>query len=71
MADDRFALIGKVHHTLADGVASANLLARLMDLAGSARTSTTSTAPATRRRNRAAVGGANSTTFRTWPRCRG
>jgi diacylglycerol O-acyltransferase / wax synthase len=36
MADDRYALIGKVHHTLADGVASANLLARLMDLAGSA-----------------------------------
>ncbi|KWX57807.1 wax ester/triacylglycerol synthase family O-acyltransferase [Mycobacterium sp. NAZ190054] len=34
MADNRFALIGKVHHTLADGVASANLLARLMDLAG-------------------------------------
>ncbi|HEY9263309.1 MAG TPA: wax ester/triacylglycerol synthase family O-acyltransferase [Mycobacterium sp.] len=32
MADERFALIGKVHHTLADGVASANLLARLMDL---------------------------------------
>jgi diacylglycerol O-acyltransferase len=37
MAADRFALIGKVHHTLADGVASANLLARLMDLAGSAQ----------------------------------
>lgn len=35
MAQGRFALIGKVHHTLADGVASANLLARLMDLAGS------------------------------------
>jgi diacylglycerol O-acyltransferase len=35
MAEDRFALIGKVHHTLADGVASSNLLARLMDLAGS------------------------------------
>jgi diacylglycerol O-acyltransferase len=34
MADNRFALIGKVHHTLADGLASANLLARLMDLAG-------------------------------------
>lgn len=34
MADDRYALIGKVHHTLADGVASANLLARLMDLTG-------------------------------------
>ncbi|ORB28304.1 WS/DGAT/MGAT family O-acyltransferase [Mycolicibacterium parafortuitum] len=32
LAADRFALIGKVHHTLADGVASANLLARLMDL---------------------------------------
>ena len=38
MADDRYALIGKVHHTLADGVASANLLARLMDLAGAPRT---------------------------------
>jgi len=37
MADDRFALIGKVHHTLADGVASANLLARLMDIDGSAQ----------------------------------
>jgi WS/DGAT/MGAT family acyltransferase len=37
MTDDRFALIGKVHHTLADGVASANLLARLMDLAGPAQ----------------------------------
>ena len=36
MADDRFALIGKVHHTLADGMASANLLARLMDLSGAA-----------------------------------
>lgn len=34
MADDRFALIGKVHHTLADGIASANLLARLMDVSG-------------------------------------
>ncbi|MBW0019937.1 MAG: wax ester/triacylglycerol synthase family O-acyltransferase [Mycobacterium sp.] len=34
LADDRFALIGKVHHALADGVASANLLARLMDLVG-------------------------------------
>ncbi|MDG4668552.1 wax ester/triacylglycerol synthase family O-acyltransferase [Mycobacterium sp. 236(2023)] len=37
MADGRFALIGKVHHTLADGVASANLLARLMDLVGTAQ----------------------------------
>jgi diacylglycerol O-acyltransferase / wax synthase len=32
MADDRFAIIGKVHHALADGVASANLLARGLDL---------------------------------------
>jgi diacylglycerol O-acyltransferase len=31
MADRKFALIGKVHHALADGVASANLLARIMD----------------------------------------
>jgi diacylglycerol O-acyltransferase / wax synthase len=31
MADHRIALIGKVHHALADGVASANLLARAMD----------------------------------------
>jgi diacylglycerol O-acyltransferase len=37
MAENRFALIGKVHHALADGVASANLLARLMDLTGSAQ----------------------------------
>jgi len=29
LAGGRFALIGKVHHALADGVASANLLARL------------------------------------------
>ena len=37
IAENRFALIGKVHHALADGVASANLLARLMDLTGSAQ----------------------------------
>jgi diacylglycerol O-acyltransferase / wax synthase len=43
MADDRFALIGKVHHTLADGVASANLLARLMDLAGAGDDSSATT----------------------------
>jgi diacylglycerol O-acyltransferase / wax synthase len=30
----RVALIGKIHHALADGVASANLLARAMDLDG-------------------------------------
>src|SRR5205807_5649774 len=33
VADQKVALIGKMHHALADGVASANLLARLMDLA--------------------------------------
>ena len=35
MAGDRFAAIGKIHHALADGVASANLLARALDLKGS------------------------------------
>ena len=34
LAGGRFALIGKVHHALADGVASVNLLARAMDLEG-------------------------------------
>ena len=33
LAGARFAVIGKVHHALADGVASVNLLARAMDLA--------------------------------------
>ncbi|OBK24482.1 diacylglycerol O-acyltransferase [Mycobacterium asiaticum] len=32
LAGNRFAVIGKVHHSLADGIASANLLARMMDL---------------------------------------
>jgi WS/DGAT/MGAT family acyltransferase len=32
LAGNQFAVIGKVHHSLADGVASANLLARAMDL---------------------------------------
>jgi WS/DGAT/MGAT family acyltransferase len=34
MADHRFAIIGKMHHALADGIASANLLARVMDWDG-------------------------------------
>ncbi len=34
LAGGRFALIGKIHHALADGVASVNLLARAMDLNG-------------------------------------
>lgn len=32
LADNRIAVVGKIHHALADGVASANLLARGMDL---------------------------------------
>ncbi|OBK80058.1 wax ester/triacylglycerol synthase family O-acyltransferase [Mycobacterium sp. 1274761.0] len=35
LADGRWALIAKVHHALADGIASANLLARLLDVYGS------------------------------------
>ncbi len=34
MADHRLAIIGKIHHALADGVASANLLTRIMDAEG-------------------------------------
>jgi diacylglycerol O-acyltransferase len=37
MADNRFAIIGKVHHSLADGVASANLMARALDLPGASQ----------------------------------
>jgi diacylglycerol O-acyltransferase len=37
MADNRFAIVGKVHHALADGVASANLMARALDLPGSSQ----------------------------------
>ncbi len=72
MADDRFALIGKVHHTLADGVASANLLARLMDLSGSAQDERddypTCAAPST---IRTAAGGRPRPRRSTSPRCRG
>ncbi|MGB6205505.1 WS/DGAT/MGAT family O-acyltransferase [Mycobacterium sp.] len=32
LADHRIAVVGKIHHALADGVAAANLLARGMDL---------------------------------------
>ena len=71
MADDRFALIGKVHHTLADGLASANLLARLMDLTGSAiRTSATTTPRVRRRRDPSCCGRQAVTMSRTSRRCR-
>ena len=34
LSGGRFALVGKVHHALADGIASVNLLARAMDVHG-------------------------------------
>ena len=41
----RFAMIGKVHHALADGVASVNLLARPWTSGAQAQTNATSTTP--------------------------
>jgi diacylglycerol O-acyltransferase / wax synthase len=43
----RCALIGKVHHALADGVASANLLARLIDVSGPVDGDAVATEPCT------------------------
>ncbi len=34
LSGGRFALVGKIHHALADGIASVNLLARAMDVPG-------------------------------------
>ena len=45
LADDRIAVVGKVHHALADGVAAANLLARGMDLAPGPQSEQTRYAP--------------------------
>ncbi|MBW0015556.1 wax ester/triacylglycerol synthase family O-acyltransferase [Mycobacterium sp.] len=50
LSGGRFALIGKIHHALADGVASVNLLARAMDLKDATadeRESDVGTAPST------------------------
>jgi hypothetical protein len=71
MADDRFALIGKVHHTLADGVASANLLARLMDLAGSAHDEREDYVTCNPPSNRQLLWEAQLDHFRTWRACHG
>ncbi len=38
LADGRIAVLGKIHHALADGIASANLMARGMDLAPDQKT---------------------------------
>jgi diacylglycerol O-acyltransferase / wax synthase len=45
LADNRIAVVGKIHHALADGVAAANLLARGMDLAPGPPTGRTRFAP--------------------------
>ncbi|GBE67581.1 diacylglycerol O-acyltransferase [Mycobacterium sp. MFM001] len=44
LADNHFAIIGKVHHALADGMASANLLAKMVDSPNSVQVSQGSTA---------------------------
>lgn len=58
MADHRLAIIGKIHHALADGVASANLLTRIMDADGTVQderdNDTTCIAPSTAELLRAA-----------------
>ncbi|MFI5506249.1 wax ester/triacylglycerol synthase family O-acyltransferase [Mycobacterium sp. NPDC051804] len=46
LADQRVAVIGKVHHVLADGVASANLMARVMEGLGTGPVETRATSTA-------------------------
>ena len=53
LANGRIAVLGKIHHALADGVASANLLARGMDLQQSPQADRDSYATRSRRRPRA------------------
>ena len=45
LADNRIAVVGKIHHALADGVAAANLLARGMDLTPGPQSGETRYAP--------------------------
>jgi diacylglycerol O-acyltransferase / wax synthase len=45
LANNRIAVVGKIHHALADGVAAANLLARGMDIAPTPQSSQTRYAP--------------------------
>ena len=45
LANGRIAVLGKIHHALADGVASANLLARGMDLQAGPQATATPTPP--------------------------
>ncbi len=45
LANNRIAVVGKIHHALADGVAAANLLARGMDLAPGPQSGRTRYAP--------------------------
>jgi WS/DGAT/MGAT family acyltransferase len=45
LANNRIAVVGKIHHALADGVAAANLLARGMDLAPGPQSGQTRYAP--------------------------
>ena len=64
-------VIGKVHHTLADGVASANLLARLMDLIGSAQDEHDDYVTCDPPAKRQLLWQAQLDHFRTWPPCHG
>ena len=52
LANGRIAVLGKIHHALADGVASANLLARGMDLHPGPQPTATRTQPIPHRAER-------------------
>src|ERR1700753_2720037 len=50
LANNRVAVVGKIHHALADGIASANLMARGMDLLPTPESGPQITDPAPSRR---------------------